>query len=303
MKKSFFFASMIAMMSIFATSCQQQKGELPKARFTYDVEGLTVRFNNASKDAEEYSWEFGDGTPFSKEANPVHTYAQAGTYTVVLTAKNKAGENKMSDNVVLEAKAFSIKIDGDFADWKDLPADLLAESKVDENATMEDLHVIKFISDADYLYFYIQYSGAADAVGVLDIFINTDNNAATGHSSWLWVDSGADILIEGGTDVDTETGAEMWWPDFFKFIDGGDPSGWTWDPLEAEGACTYSEIKAVDGGDKAIEGKIMRASIPNFTACKVGVLAQAPEWAGEVGNLPETHVTEGAAPMLEVKLN
>lgn len=209
----------------------------------------------------------------------------------------------MTDNVVLEKKAFEIKVDGDFADWDNLPEDLLAMASVDDNATMEDLHVIKFISDADYLYFYLQYSGEADAVGVLDIFINTDDDATTGHASWLWVDAGADILIEGGTDIDKETNQELWWPEFFSFINGGDQTAWSWDALEADGAYTFSEIKSIANGDKAIEGKIMRSSIPNFNKCKVGVLAQAPGWNGEVGNLPETHVTDGAAPMLEVKLN
>ena len=301
MKRSFFFAGLIAMMAIFATSCQQ-KGNLPKARFSYAVDGLTVTFTNVSKDAEEYEWNFGDGSLLSKDANPVHTYAEAGTYTVELTAKNKAGENKMSDNVVLEAKAFNIKIDGDFADWQNLPADLLAEAKLDDFATMEACHDIKFIADADYLYFYLQYSGVADEVGVLDIFINTDDDATTGHASWLWLDAGVDILIEGGTDVDAETGVEAWWPDFFKFIDSGDQTAWSWDSMDAEGMYEISNIITLPGGDKAIEGRLMRAGIPNFNACKVGVLTQAPEWAGEVGNLPETHVTDGPAPMLEVKL-
>ena len=301
MKKSFFFASLIAMMAIFATSCQQ-KGNLPKARFYYAVDGMTVTFTNASKDAEEYAWNFGDGSLLSKEANPVHTYAEAGTYTVELTAKNKAGENKMSDVIVLETKKFNIKIDGDFADWQNLPVDLLAEAKVDEYATMDACHDIKFIADADYLYFYLQYSGVEDEVGILDIFINTDDDATTGHSSWLWVDSGADILIEGGTEVDTESGDELWWPGFNTFINGGDPAGWTWEEFDAEGKYSISNIIKLPDGDKAIEGRISRAGIPNFKACKVGVLTQGPNWSGEVGNLPETHVTEGAAPMLEVKL-
>ena len=302
MKKSILFASVIAVLALLATSCKPQ-GDAPKARFAYSVEGLTVTFQNASVDAESYEWDFGDGSAISKEENPVHVYAEVGTYAVTLTAKNKFGEKKMTDNVVLVPQMFSIAIDGDFADWEDLPADKLAKAEVDDYATMDACHVIKFISDADYLYFYIQYSGEEDEVGVLDIMINTDGNAETGHASWLWADAGADILIEGGTDIDTESGAEMWWPDFFSFINGGDPAEWTWDQMDAEGKYTISEIKKLANGDKAIEGKIMRVGLPNFTSCKVGVLTQAPGWNGEVGNLPETHVTEGASPMLEVILN
>ena len=104
MKKFFIFASFIAAVAMFA-SCNN-KGDKPKARFDYAIDGLTVTFTNMSKDAEEYVWEFGDGTLSSKEANPVHEYAEAGTYTVKLTAKNKAGENSTEQAITLEKKAW-----------------------------------------------------------------------------------------------------------------------------------------------------------------------------------------------------
>ena len=297
MKKSLIFASLIAIVAIFA-SCEK-KGEAPKARFTAAVDGLIVTFTNASKDAETYAWNFGDGSEISAEANPVHTYAEAGSYIVELTAKNAAGENTAKQTVVVEKKAWKITIDGDFADWENLPADELAEAKVDENATTDGCRAIKFISDADYLYFYMQYDGAEDEVGVLDLFINTDGKADTGFDAWLWSPSGADILFEGGTDVDTETEQELWWPDYFV------SQGTTWDDwaeMDPAPNAEFSAIKKLANGDKALEGRIMRASIPGFTSCEVGVLVQGPGWTGEKGWLPETHVTEGAAPMLTVQL-
>ena len=299
MKKSIIFASLIAFMAIFATSCKENGAGAPKARFTYAADGLVVTFTNVSKDAESYAWDFGDGSEISAEANPVHTYAAAGTYKVVLTATNKAGSDKMEETLNLVAKAWSIAIDGNFADWESLPADLLAKAEVDENATTEACHVIKFISDADYLYFYMQYDGTEDEVGVLDIFINTDGDAATGMDTWLWTPSGADILFEGGTDIDTETGDELWWPDYFYSIG----TGWDWDTLDPAPNAEYSAIKTLANGDKAIEGRIMRASIPAFNSCELGVLVQGPGWTGEKGWLPETHVVDGAAPMLTVQLN
>ena len=51
--KKILFASVIAFMAIFATSCKDKNaGDAPKARFTYAVEGLTVTFTNQSVDAE-----------------------------------------------------------------------------------------------------------------------------------------------------------------------------------------------------------------------------------------------------------
>ncbi|MCK4414008.1 MAG: PKD domain-containing protein, partial [Candidatus Eisenbacteria sp.] len=52
---------------------------------------LAVKFENLSlNEPTAYSWEFGDGG-ISTAANPAHTYASAGTYTVSLTATNAAG--------------------------------------------------------------------------------------------------------------------------------------------------------------------------------------------------------------------
>lgn len=42
-------------------------------------------FQNRSSNASSYLWEFGDGT-ISTDANPQHTYQNAGTYSVKLTA-------------------------------------------------------------------------------------------------------------------------------------------------------------------------------------------------------------------------
>ncbi|MFT3885999.1 MAG: gliding motility-associated C-terminal domain-containing protein [Flavobacteriales bacterium] len=49
--------------------------------------GADVQFQNRSTLGRTYHWDFGDRTS-STEAEPTHTYAQPGTYTVVLTASN-----------------------------------------------------------------------------------------------------------------------------------------------------------------------------------------------------------------------
>ena len=67
----------------------------PVADFTYTPQTgpapLAVQFTNTSKDATSVSWNFGDGSPASTEANPAHTFTKAGTYTVTLTASNYTG--------------------------------------------------------------------------------------------------------------------------------------------------------------------------------------------------------------------
>lgn len=59
----------------------------PDANFQYQDSGLNVNFTNVSSALNPltYRWNFGDGS-VSTEVNPVHNYAQGGTYTVSLIA-------------------------------------------------------------------------------------------------------------------------------------------------------------------------------------------------------------------------
>ncbi|MEQ1745364.1 MAG: S8 family serine peptidase [Saprospiraceae bacterium] len=60
---------------------------MASANFSWTTDKATVTFSNTSTYSESYLWNFGDGNS-STESNPVHTYAQPGTYTVTLTASN-----------------------------------------------------------------------------------------------------------------------------------------------------------------------------------------------------------------------
>ena len=97
MKKSVLFAGIIAFLVVFTTSCQQEV-DPPKAHFSFKVDEMTVSFTNMSADAESSVWEFGDGAT-STEVNPVHTYAETGTFRVVLTVKNASGEDVATETI------------------------------------------------------------------------------------------------------------------------------------------------------------------------------------------------------------
>ncbi len=87
---------------IFIISCKDDdpnpvnRVEDPIAAFTPDVDELTVTFNNTSKNATSFSWDFGDDKGKSEEKSPKYTYAAAGKYEVVLTAKNDAGTSNVA---------------------------------------------------------------------------------------------------------------------------------------------------------------------------------------------------------------
>ncbi|MRD46590.1 PKD domain-containing protein [Caenimonas koreensis DSM 17982] len=66
-------------------------GGVPSANFTVTTSGLTANFTDTSTDSGgtigSRAWTFGDGTTSTK-ANPSHTYASAGTYSVSETVKD-----------------------------------------------------------------------------------------------------------------------------------------------------------------------------------------------------------------------
>lgn len=51
----------------------------------------TVSFTSNAPGATSYSWNFGDGTPTSTQANPSHVYNATGTFNVSLTVTNSSG--------------------------------------------------------------------------------------------------------------------------------------------------------------------------------------------------------------------
>ncbi len=83
----------------------------PIANFTYQPlkKPSNVKFENQSKKAETYEWQFGDGNS-STEASPNHTYTSAGTYTVVLNAKKGKKISKIEKKITVEGKEICLVV-------------------------------------------------------------------------------------------------------------------------------------------------------------------------------------------------
>jgi len=80
-------------LAVFLISCDDK---FPEARFSTDAlepeVGQVVYFNNDSKHADSFEWDFGDGV-ISNAENPSHIFTGTGVFDVTLTAFNSGLED------------------------------------------------------------------------------------------------------------------------------------------------------------------------------------------------------------------
>ena len=74
--------------------------DVPEADFDYSNIGLTYSFENQSLYADQYLWNFGDGTT-STDENPEHTFQIEGTYQVSLETEGFCGENSITKFITI----------------------------------------------------------------------------------------------------------------------------------------------------------------------------------------------------------
>jgi hypothetical protein len=88
--------------SIAETSATVGVNNKPTPGFQTNISGNTVNFVNITSavPAATYLWRFGDNTT-STDANPAHTYAGPGNYTVKLIATNACGVDSISNSVII----------------------------------------------------------------------------------------------------------------------------------------------------------------------------------------------------------
>ncbi len=96
-----------------------------------------------------------------------------------------------------------ITIDGSFGDWAGVPLAYTQEQDTTEVVAYKDIYVA---NDDDYLYIRFTIYGSDDPFTYLqNIFIDTDNNPATGFSAHALI--GSEMLLQGGGGYDERNGA------------------------------------------------------------------------------------------------
>jgi hypothetical protein len=260
----------------------------PTASFSYEANGRELTFTNASKNAKTYSWNFGDGSAVSTEQSPKHMFPKYGKFNVVLTATGDGGSITYKDEVTL-AKSSTVIIDGNFADWADVPvnttlgAGTLTKIKVDYNALN--------------IFFYVE--GTADMQGFFDLYLNVDNDTSTAFATPHWpLGLGSEFLIEGNFAVDHD--APMYGFDFSN----NDNKKFDFNvenPVTTVGAglLTSSDLKVVGNG-KAIEFSLSRTLLAGLSADGFTYgIEDLLNW-GLVGSVPAAQLPESQSQFVDL---
>lgn len=276
--------AMITIATGFSSCKKDKEGSGLKAVFSYVADGFKVNFTNFSTNATEYMWDFGDGSGQTSAAKtPQHVFTRKGDFLVSLTVKNGTETNVFKDSVTIIGP--NIKIDGDYSDWQYVPYTY-------QNAAsyVSSVRSVKAFASSDAIYFYLE--GTADMkMEIFDIYMDADNNPATGFNTWYYpLHSGADFLLEG-----SPFGG---WGDILAH--SGAQTAWSWAPVASFADALKFSTLSTTGGKNSIEFSIKRSVLGttrNFI--HFGLVELTSGWA-EVGQISEAKTA--TSKMIEVPL-
>ena len=246
MKRNIYLLALVSMICA-VSSCKKEDSESgTKAVFSYVADGFKVNFTNFSTNATDYTWDFGDDSgETSTSKSPQHIFKKKGDFLVSLTAKNGAETSTFIDTVTIIGP--NITINGDFSDWEYV-------SFTHENAagTPGTLSGLKTFASATDIYFYLE--GTPDMkVELFDMFIDADNNPATGYNIGAYpAGSGADFLLEGPP-------VKPGWGSVYKHTGG--PNDFSFTPVATfDDAMNFSAI-VTSGGKNIFEFSIKKSAL------------------------------------------
>ncbi len=272
MKKNIIYCIGILFTLVLINSCKKADKEDSglKSVFSYVADGYKVNFTNFSTGATEYSWTFGDASGQTSAAkSPQHIFTQKGDYLVTLTAKSGGATSIFKDSVSIIGP--NIKIDGDFSDWQYVPY-------THENAATYPgtLRAVKTFASSKLINFYFEGTAGMN-MDIIDLYIDSDNNPATGFSTFLYpAGSGANFLCEGKPNVFGDV-----------FAHSGPPTGFSFTPVSTFGdAMNFSEIKTA-GGKKVIEFSIKKTVLGPVANFVNFCLVESTSGYAEIGKIPE----------------
>ncbi|MEM8565918.1 MAG: PKD domain-containing protein [Bacteroidota bacterium] len=160
----------------------------PVAGFSFVTNLLEVTFTDQSLNAVSHMWDFGDGNN-SMMANPVHTYASAGTYTVSLTITNSEAvmdTETMMVEVTDGAATFAAELQN--ADFESYPTGEMNNNDLVDAWTIDPDNTFNDGSDTPFDFWRND-----------DLESWVSNSANTGGSTDKASSSGTDATSAGGS--------------------------------------------------------------------------------------------------------
>lgn len=202
--------------------------------------------------------------------------------------------------------------DGSLADWDALPAAFVATTTHAEGASMDGLKSVKVYADEMYINLLVEVNDDVitdRAWTPFHVYLNADNNAATGGFGDQWITPDVDVMLETAIFAD---GAAQYNPAVFKWWGADGESGWLWtDPngvadetngwgaLIPEGTMPIGNAQMVNG---KIEIQLMWELIPANWADKFTVGFDIQQSWTSCGILPNAADAEDGSEVLAEKL-
>ncbi|RYY60433.1 MAG: PKD domain-containing protein [Chitinophagaceae bacterium] len=247
MKRNFLCLFCMLMLTLVFTSCKKDDGGSGlKSVFSYVADGYKVNFTNFSTNAKTYSWDFGDGSGETSTARaPQHIFTSKGDFLVTLTADNGSETSTFTDTVSIIGP--NIKIDNDLSDWQYVPY-----AYQNGDGVAGTIRAVKTFAGAQDVFFLLEGTSDMD-IELFDMYIDSDNNPATGFATYLYpAGAGADFLLEGPPGLPS-------WGSFYAHSGVG--TGFSFSPtIGFDAGMSFGPVKP-DAGKKYMEFSVKKSAI------------------------------------------
>ena len=119
--------------------------------------------------------------------------------------------------------------DSSLLDWENIPEGYLFETTCAPNASKNGLKSVKVYANKRFIYLLVEVNDEVITERTwtpFHIFVNSDNNTATGGYGDLWITADVDFMMEGGIFIDGENGRYN--PSVYKWWGKDGENGWQW---------------------------------------------------------------------------